>query len=429
MRILAIETSCDETGVAVVEGTRTDSGYILRVLGSALNSQAALHAEYGGVFPNLAKREHEKNLPLVLAEALTAAKETLESEGREASIKSNKKKFSDLLPPAGQTIFSPDFIAAYGIDAVAVTHGPGLEPTLWTGITFAQKLAEDWKLPLIPVNHMEGHLLSSIVQDGKIENIELPILGLLISGGHTEFVLMESWFHYKIIGQTLDDAIGEAFDKVARMLALPYPGGPEISKLAEQVREEERNSAKEKLNSSRLHSVTDARIEQFSSKKIAYSKNSDFSEPLRLPRPMLHDPHSNFSFSGLKTAVLYALRDRGGIQKVGMDERALFAREFEDAVTEVIVSKTKRALRDTDAQSFVIGGGVAANKHIRSTLTDVITQEFPDVRVYLPQLSLTGDNAIMIAMAALARSLSGIQVVPDPTTLRAQGNLSIESVK
>ena len=144
---------------------------------------------------------------------------------------------------------------------------------------------------------------------------------------------------------------------------------------------------------------------------------------------MLHDPHSNFSFSGLKTAVLYALRDRGGIQKVGMDERALFAREFEDAVTEVKVSKTKRALRDTDAQRFVLGGGVAANKHIRSTLTDVITQEFPDVRVYLPQLSLTGDNAIMIAMAALARSLSGIQVVPDPTTLRAQGNLSIESVK
>jgi N6-L-threonylcarbamoyladenine synthase len=186
MKVLAIETSCDETGIAIVEGGKTPGGFVFKTLGAALLSQAQLHAEFGGVYPNLAKREHEKNLPVLF------------------------EKFADEKP-----------------DALAVTVGPGLEPALWTGITFTQHLAEERGLPLLPVNHMEGHLVSSLVQNGRLEHVEMPVLALLISGGHTEFVLMREWFEYQVIGETLDDAVGEAFDKVARMLSLPYPGGPE----------------------------------------------------------------------------------------------------------------------------------------------------------------------------------------------------------
>ena len=192
MKVLAIETSCDETGIALVEGTKNEKGFVFTTLKAALLSQAALHAPYGGVYPNLAKREHEKNLPILLEEVLgQLRKET-----------------------------------PFEIDAVAVTVGPGLEPALWQGIEFAKKIAAEWSVPLIPVNHMEGHLISSLVQDGDLKDVALPVLGLLISGGHTEFVLMKEWFVYELVGQTLDDAVGEAFDKVARMLGLPYPGGP-----------------------------------------------------------------------------------------------------------------------------------------------------------------------------------------------------------
>ncbi len=201
MRILAIETSCDETGLALVEGQQINKGlgegfaFEFTIIDSALLSQAELHAQYGGVFPNLAKREHEKNLPVLF------------------------EKFKD-----------------QKVDAIAVTNGPGLEPALWTGVEFAKKVAKERGVPLLATNHMEGHLLSSLVKDGKLEDVKLPVLALLISGGHTEFVVMRDWFSYEIIGKTKDDAVGEAYDKVARMLALPYPGGPEVSKLAEYSR-------------------------------------------------------------------------------------------------------------------------------------------------------------------------------------------------
>ncbi|HEY5383344.1 MAG TPA: tRNA (adenosine(37)-N6)-threonylcarbamoyltransferase complex transferase subunit TsaD [Candidatus Paceibacterota bacterium] len=365
MRILAIETSCDETGIAIVEGTKTEGGFAFTVLGSALLSQAALHAPYGGVYPNLAKREHEKNLPILF------------------------EKFKD-----------------EKVDAIAVTKGPGLEPALWTGITFAQKVAKERGLPLLPTNHMEGHLLSSLVKNGNLEDVKLPVLALLISGGHTEFVLMREWFTYEIVGQTLDDALGEAFDKVARMLALPYPGGPEISRLAEAARE-----AKQKSDFAPLGS----------------SQRSQNQTSVSLPRPMIGTKDCDVSFSGLKTAVLYALRDRGGIQSLSAEEIAGFAREFEDAATDVLVHKTRRALEESGAQTFVIGGGVAANKHIRKSLEIVVKENFNEVEMRLPELSITGDNAIMIAEAALTRALSGKK---DAATdeIRAVGNLSISSL-
>lgn len=344
MKILAFETSCDETGIALVEGEKTPAGFAFKTLKSALLSQAALHAPYGGVYPNLAKREHQKNLPVLC------------------------KEFESETP-----------------DALAVTHGPGLEPALWQGITFTQALVQKSALPLIPVNHMEAHLISSLVRDGEIKNIHLPVLALLISGGHTEFVLMKEWFKYEIIGQTLDDAVGEAFDKVARLLGLPYPGGPEISKQASAAREK------------------------------------GLSSTVKLPRPMLQNNSCDVSFSGLKTAALYALRGK----ELSGEEKSAFAAEFEDAVGDIFVSKTRRALEQTEAQTFVIGGGVAANAFLRKKLQELVEDEFPDVEFRLPELSITGDNAIMIAQAALARRLSGLSDAAEPASIRAVGNLAL----
>jgi len=359
MKVLAIETSCDETGVAILEGSKTATGYSFMVLGQALLSQAPLHREYGGVYPTLAKREHQKNLPVLLETALKEAEMTA--------------------PPTG-------------IDVIAVTSGPGLEPALWTGIVFAQKLSREWKLPLFSINHMEGHFLSSMTVGGKLENVSFPALGLLVSGGHSEFVRMDDWFKYKIIGETLDDAVGEAFDKVARMLGLSYPGGPEISRLAAEAREA----------------------------NIPASRAT-------LPRPMLQSGNCDVSFSGLKTAALYALRDMGGAAKLSAEEKAAFAREFEDSIAETFVAKTRRAMNETGARTFVLGGGVAANAHLRSALTTMLAKEFPEVETRLPDAALTGDNAVMIAETALAHLLSGNWHLDKPhENIRAAGTLSLE---
>lgn len=385
MRILAIETSCDETGIALLEGRKVGETLEFTTIKAALLSQAKLHAEYGGVFPTLAKREHIKNLPVLFKEF----------EG---------EKF----------------------DAVAVTMGPGLEPALWTGIEFAKALAEVRGVPLLPVNHMEGHIISSLGErtgdTSRIRNTAFPILALLISGGHTEFVLMKDWFAYDMLGRTLDDAVGEAFDKVARMLGLAYPGGPEISRLATEHR------GKEKQGSEGLRSATGARTEQFSSKKIEYPEKLGFS--LTLPRPMLHTDSCDVSFSGLKTAVLYALRDLGGVHTLSGEQIAAVAAEFEDAVAEVLCAKTRRALEESGAKTFVIGGGVAANRYIREELEKMILDEFPDVELKLPHLSITGDNAIMIAEAALAHLLLGhwnLQKENGADEIRAVGNLSLSN--
>lgn len=343
MKILAIETSCDETGIAIVEGEKNGDSFSFSVLKHALLSQALLHSPYGGVYPNLAKREHQKNLPVLFEQ------------------------------------FKDD-----EYDAIAVTSGPGLEPALWTGITFAEQIATERQKPLYAINHMEGHLVSSLSQGGKLDDVELPVLALLISGGHTEFVLMKNWFEYELLGSTLDDAVGEAFDKVARTLGLPYPGGPEISKLAKEAREK------------------------------------NIQSPKKLPRPMINENTCDVSFSGLKTSVLYAVRDL----ELTEDQKKGFAKEFEDAVSDVLISKTKRALAESGAKTFVIGGGVAANTHLRHAIGDAVKKEFPDVEYRVPELSITGDNAVMIAEAALARALSG-KITPATEPIVARGNLSL----
>ncbi len=388
MKLLSIETSCDETAVSILscEGDQHEAHF--RVLGNALLSQIDLHREYGGVFPMLAKREHAKNLVPVLAASLAEAGLSTEksielsSEDKLSEILSREPGLFDALRAFLSTHSVPD------IDAISVTHGPGLEPALWVGVNFAKALSLAWEKPLIGVNHMEGHLLSALAEkneDGfSITNVELPILGLLISGGHTELDGMKEWLSYELVGQTRDDAVGEAYDKVARMLGLPYPGGPEVSKLAEEVR------------------------------------TRALEQPFKLPRPMIRDPHCDFSFSGLKTAALYVIKAR---PELSDEDKQLLALEFEDAVAEVLFAKTSRALLETQAKTLVLGGGVSANTNIRRVFTKRIREGHPEVSLRIPEFMFTTDNAIMIGIAGYYRALQGMYV--NPETLVADGNLSL----
>ena len=383
MNILAIETSCDETAIAVVKAQGDNISASFTVLGNALMSQIELHKEYGGVFPTLAKREHIQNsIPLVhtaLEEASLLQKgKTVLSKEHITSITKTLAQEPELIDPVTHLL---THYTKPNIDAIAVTHGPGLAPALWVGVNVATILSQVWDIPLIPVNHMEGHILSSLLYNNAIEHVELPLLALLISGGHTELVLMKNWREYEIIGRTLDDAVGEAFDKVARMMDLPYPGGPEISKLAESARAE--------------------RLEKI----------------FELPRPMMNKQGYDFSFAGLKTAVLYTLKKKGTLSD---KEKKILAREFEDAVTEVLVSKTLSAIEEYGVKTVVLGGGVSANTHVRNTFSKKIT-EYPHTTLQLPEKALTTDNAIMIALAGFYAYQNG----EIASTLSANSNLSL----
>jgi N6-L-threonylcarbamoyladenine synthase len=390
MRILAIETSCDETAIAILECSGDTMDARFKVLGNALLSQIEIHKQYGGVFPALAKREHAKNLVPILEAALEEAE--LLREDAQAIPHTTKDEIARLLerePSLEEQFF--EFLSEVeppAIDAIAVTAGPGLEPALWVGINFAKALALLWQKPIVAVNHMEGHVLAALSrEDGEdlvIEDVALPVLALLISGGHTELVLMKEWLEYELIGQTRDDAVGEAFDKVARMLDLPYPGGPEISRLAEDARTRGEKST------------------------------------VTLPRPMMHDATCDFSFAGLKTAVLNLLKDRADVSE---SDKVHIAHEFENAVGDVLWKKTARALEATVAQTLVIGGGVSANTHIRRVFTAHIATDAPHVSLRIPTASLTTDNAVMIAMAGYYRALR--EDLADPAALTANGNRSL----
>lgn len=388
MKLLAIETSCDETAIAVVNGTGDQHGARFEILGNALVSQVDIHKEYGGVFPALAKRAHIRNLTPLLANALEEA--SLLHENTQTLGEEQRQKLQEILEREPELY---DALNAFlleterpDIDAIAVTYGPGLEIALWAGINFARALSYIWNIPLVGVNHMEGHTLSSLAyykdKELVIDDITLPLLALLISGGHTELVVMNNWLSYQLLGQTRDDAVGEAYDKVARMMHLPYPGGPEISKLAERDREDER------------------------------------SNPFSLPRPMIDSPDCDFSFSGLKTSVLYLLKEREALTDREMEQ---LARAFEDAVGEVLWKKTARALTESGALRLVMGGGVSANTHLRRLFSKQVVEHFPHVTFTIPPQELTTDNAVMIGIAGYFRALQKEYV----TDIRADGNLPL----
>jgi N6-L-threonylcarbamoyladenine synthase len=401
MRILAIETSCDETAIAILDISGDTTNPTVKVLGNALLSQINIHKEYGGVFPMLAKREHTRVITSLLKSSLKEAELLKEyvaeiEEGTKAEIKKLLEKEEGLSTELLTLLENTEKPA---IEAIAVTHGPGLEPALWVGVNFATALSLAWELPLIPINHMEGHILSSLlVKDSgeyKLPTPSFPLLALLISGGHTELVLMETWGTYKVIGETKDDAVGEAYDKVARMLGLPYPGGPEISKLAEIARTEKKAGTE-----------------------------------FKLPRPMLHSDDLNFSFAGLKTAVLYTVKK---IPELTETIKKALALEFENAVAEVFAKKVEKALEETGAQTFIVGGGVSANKNIRKVLSEMMQEKFPEVSFYIPEAKLTTDNAIMIGLAGYTRfkgtltpkELRGQNNLPSASAIKAVGNLKL----
>jgi N6-L-threonylcarbamoyladenine synthase len=379
MKILSIETSCDETAISIVGANDKE----FKILGNALISQIEHHKEYGGVFPTIAKREHTKNLIPLLRNVLSEA-DFLKAERNELNENELKKILEREPELLKQFLEFIPTIEVPNIDAIAVTAGPGLEPALWVGINFARALALVWNKPIIPVNHMEGHIFSALLKENKIPDFKFPMLALLISGGHTQLVLSKEHLKYEIIGETLDDAVGEAFDKVARMMGLPYPGGPEISKLASLSGEQ---------------------------------------EEYKFPRPMIHSDTCDFSFSGLKTSVLYTLKK---IPELTDDIRQKVAKEFEDAVIEVLISKTKKALTEHGAQTLVIGGGVSANKKIKQAFEEMIKDEFPEATLYVPQPELSTDNAIMIAVAGYFRYMQDPEKYRQDMDIKADGNLSLD---
>lgn len=336
MRVLAIETSCDETAVAVLVG---DGDYVT-VETSLVRSQIDIHQAYGGVVPEVAAREHlEMIMPMLLR--------TVRHDGE-------------------------------GIDAIAVTYGPGLAPALRVGVETAKTLAWAWKKPLVPVCHLEGHIYANWI-DREVLPI-FPVLALIVSGGHTELILMHDHGSFERLGETLDDAAGEAFDKVAKMLGLPYPGGPEIA---------------------------------------AFAQSGD-SKAFAFPRALLDRDDFMFSFSGVKTSVLYELRRQEA--RMGDDAfRADVAASFQEAVVDVLVQKTMRAAGKYGPASIVLAGGVAANVALREQLKSAA--ESVGMPLHLPDFKYSIDNAAMIGAAGYFRAKQNMFI--DPLVLVADPNLDI----
>ncbi len=322
MKILAIDTSADETAVAVTNGRR--------ILSNVIYSQILLHQKWGGIHPSLAKRAHEERIDDVTALALKKA-HTQISE----------------------------------IDAIAVTQGPGLAIALGVGIKKAKELAEKYSKPLIAINHLEGHLYSVFAQNSKgnpNNPIKFPYLGMIISGGHTEFVLWKNHLEYELLGATLDDAAGEALDKAGKLLGLGYPAGPVIERL----------------------SATVGHIDQY-----------------HFPRPMLHSKNLDFSFSGLKTSFYYFLQKMNGEEK--QKKIPELTSSFQEAVFDTIIAKAEQAIKQTGVSNMVIGGGVSANKYLRNHFRRLVKKH--GGTVLFPAFStLTGDNAAMIGLAAWMRA-------------------------
>lgn len=395
MRVLGIETSCDETAMCLIEaGGAFGPDFRFKILGNALSSQAALHTTYGGVFPNVAKREHAKALVPLLQKCLQQVGEKVPQQLSTpldddmiyhiSAIVEREPELLAQLEPFLRTQSKPH------IDAIAVTVGPGLGPCLWVGVNFARALSATWDVPIVAVNHLEGHVVMSMMDvrdpsSGKLAECRFPVIALLISGGHTELVLSKEFGTYELLGQTRDDAVGEAFDKVARLLGLPYPGGPEISRLSREAR--------------RSDEVTPHRI--------------------RLPRPMLHENNLDFSFSGLKTAVRRLVERRTPTD----EEKKKIAREFEDAVADVLVEKTLRAVDTCSTNTLVVGGGVSANAEIRRRISIACQLSAVNCQLLIPPPEFATDNAIMIALAGYFRALK--KEFADPTTIQACGNLPL----
>lgn len=409
---MSIETSCDETAISIIEAHGGILKPHFRILSNIVLSQAKLHAKYGGVFPSLAKREHAKNLVPVLRQVLRGS-DFLKTKGKKQEVKL-QKKIENLL--AREPELSKQFseyiltIKKPQIDLIAVTQGPGLEPALWVGINFAKALSLVWEIPLVPVNHMEGHIFSAFItnEEFSIPPVAFPLLALLISGGHTELVLAREWMKYKIVGATRDDAVGEAFDKVARMLGLPYPGGPQIAALAATAQKDAEDDAENRGKEG--GEILRKSTRQFDGRATS----------VKLPRPMINSPDFDFSFSGLKTAVLYTIKK---IPHLTGTIKADIAKEFEQSAMDVLLAKTLAAARKYNVKTIVLGGGVTANKKIRKGFRTA-AKSITDISLFIPQQQFSTDNAIMIGIAGYFRYTKE-GAAKSPSRIKARGTLSL----
>lgn len=392
MNILSIETSCDETAISILRVSGNTETPQFTILGNHVASQIALHAQYGGVFPALAKREHVKAITPLFIQVLKDA--NMHQIGVNDTLTESVKKDIETLLTREEEMYHDIIESIYSlekplIDAIAITTGPGLEPALWVGVNFAKTLSMLWNIPLIPVNHMEGHVMSVVAQTSgdtfEVAPITFPALSLLVSGGHTELVVIRDWMVYEKIGQTKDDAVGEAFDKVARIVGLPYPGGPAISALAREAREQ------------------------------------NLPREVEFPRPMLHSGTYDFSYSGLKTAVLYKTKEMGALTD---EHKKIIAREFEESAIEVLVKKTLKAIDQYSIQTVMVGGGVANNTYLQSELRKSIKNYNPEILVYFPRTDFSTDNALMIGVAGYYQFLknkNGAQL----DTVKACGTMTL----
>lgn len=396
MIILALETSCDETAVSLVEAGGAFVAPKFKILAHCVSSQIKLHEQFGGVVPGLAKREHAKNIIPLVQEALAQADLLEKSEKSKQNISSEKhKKLQHILAREPEILAHlQELTIQYNkpkIDLIAFTRGPGLEPALWVGVNTARALSLVWGAPSVPVDHMEGHFLSPLANPATYNTGQhlFPALALLVSGGHTELVLSKNWLEYEKLGQTRDDAAGEAFDKVARILGLSYPGGPEIGKLAAQAEEE----------------------------NLAGLEN-------KLPRPMINSDDLDFSFSGLKTAVLYLVKRLEEDSNLTETLKKQIAREFQQAVIDVLLSKTIAAIKKYTPKSVIIAGGVANNQELIKQFKAKLAQDFPELNLLVPEAKLTTDNATMIAIAGYFHALKN-EFVKEGEEVIADGNLQL----
>ncbi|MCK9393673.1 MAG: tRNA (adenosine(37)-N6)-threonylcarbamoyltransferase complex transferase subunit TsaD [Candidatus Paceibacterota bacterium] len=360
MIILGIETSCDDTAIAIVKG----EGANFEILADFVSSQEKLHSGYGGVFPALAKREHQKNILPILVKSL---KKVGMLQKNENGLDDKKIKKLEVILERNPELFRQlkIFLEKYQkptIDKINVTIGPGLEPCLYVGVNFAKALSFYWNIEINAVHHLEGHLLANYIeQDPKIL---FPALGLIVSGGNTQIVLIENIGKYKIIGETRDDAAGECFDKTARLLGLGYPGGKKISELANKA------------------------------------KTNKFN--IVLPRPMIHEKNFDFSFSGLKTAVLYETKKRSQKELESEEYRTEISKEIENAIVEVLVKKLEKSIEKHEAKSIIIGGGVSANKKLKKEIRAIAKKK--NINFSAPKIKYSADNAAMIAIIPLLSS-------------------------
>jgi N6-L-threonylcarbamoyladenine synthase len=360
MKILSIDTSCDETSIAITNGRR--------VLSNVIYSQVLLHKKWGGVVPSIAKRAHEERIDYVIKEAIK--KFQVPNSKFQTNLNNQNSKFKT-------------------INYIAVTQGPGLAVALEVGIKKAKELSIKYNKKLISVNHLEGHIYSAFVQNSQgnpKRDFKFPYLALIISGGHTEFVIFKNHLKYEIIGETLDDAAGEALDKAAKLLGLGYPGGPVIERIAREV---------ENIDSHNF------------------------------PRPMLKSKDLNFSFSGLKTSFYYFLKNEGFVSrprrdqtgspiKSGMTNELKYdirqlASSFQEAVFDTLIKKTEMAIKQTGINNLIIGGGVIANMRLRNLMRALVKKYQGEV-LFPSYKYLTGDNAAMIGIVAGYKAEKGMFV-------------------